>query len=208
MGLRFFPIFLCIAVFLPVYGYSQEAHLNEPGSGPILSRSAFAHGYRHGYEEGYHRGNMDINMGRTPREKKALGHEMNLGYSSGFGSKQSFAEGFHAGFQAGYSDGYTGLEFRAVKAVRALATDLPTTASSGDFDQGLGAGYHDGFVEIESSLEPTSRAASTLDFEAVSCNPRFHDPAAGFCDGYRRGFALGHADALNLDREYVLEASK
>lgn len=196
-------VFVCS--FLGVSGYPQEAHLTEAGSAPILARSAFAHGYRHGYEDGYHAGNIDANMGRQP-QARIKPHEGNLGYLPQFGSRKSFQDGFHAGFQAGYLDGFGGNDFRVVDDARALAADLdsPSSASpdpAGDFDHGLGSGYRDGFAKAQSSAS----WPATLDFLNVSCN----SPRDGtFCEGYRRGFALGRVDALAIRRAYILEASK
>lgn len=198
----FFPI-LFLPLFVSSSGDSQEAHLTEAGSAPILARSAFAHGYRHGYEQGYHFGNIDANMGRQAQLKKA--HDVNMAYSSQFGSRQSFEEGFRAGLKAGYHDGYAGSEFRAVNTVSSLATDLGADSSSGDpsgdFDRGLGSGYREGFAQGETS--PSSPA--TLDFLSVRCSS---SRPGVFCEGYRRGFVLGRVDALTLRREYILEASK
>ncbi|HLW54397.1 MAG TPA: hypothetical protein VKW06_16290 [Candidatus Angelobacter sp.] len=183
---------------------AQDLHTSEDGTASILSRSAFAHGYRHGYEEGYHFGNIDANMGRRADVKKK--HEDGLGYSPKFGTRQSFEEGFHAGLQAGYYDGYAGNDFRAVDAVRALALDLESAPAgpSGDFDHGLGSGYRDGFDHSQPSSVVLFALPASLDFLTVNCSST-HDI---FCEGYRRGFALGRADALTLHREDILEASK
>lgn len=203
---RFLPFFLAVALLrLPVC--AQEAHLTEAGSAPILSRSAFAHGYRHGYEEGYHLGNLDVNLARPPRTKKPAGRETTFGYSPRFGSRESFVDGFQAGLQAGYFDGYSGLEFRVVNATRTLAAHLNDGSrvdTTGGFDQGLGAGYRDGFAQGER----TPKIPAGLDFESVICAPAYASQDGGFCDGYRRGFALGRVDALTLHQEYILEASK
>lgn len=201
---RFLEI-VFISSLLSVSGHPQETHLTETGSAPILTRSAFAHGYRHGYEHGYHMGNIDANMGRQAQTKMKL-HEGPLGYLPQFGSRKSFQDGFHAGFQAGYLDGFAGNDFRVVGDARALAADLDSPASasadpSGDFDHGLGSGYRDGFARGQSS--PSWPA--TLDFLNVSCSS---SRAGTFCEGYRRGFALGRVDALTLRRAYILEASK
>lgn len=190
-------------------------HLNEPGSGVLLSRSSFAHGYRHGYEEGYHIGNLDINMGRTARtaDKKHLhGVKISTGYSSSFGAQASFEAGFQAGLKAGYHDGYQGQSFRAVVAARALSLNLEreSTASDGSnasFDQGLAAGYEEGFRRGEAS----SPGQAQLDFHQVDCPDSRPDSAqqASYCGGYRRGFVMGHTDALALRPGFVyLEASK
>jgi hypothetical protein len=200
----FLPVLLVTALLT---ANSQDVHLKEPGSALMLARSTFAHGYLHGYEEGYHRGNLDVNMARPAHSRRRQFHDIAMGYSPRFGSRQSFEDGFQAGFQAGYWDGYAGRQFRVVDAVRALAANMDATDASAhpaDFDRGVAAGYHDGFAQGESS--PKAQAA--LDFESVSCAPRFQSSPTGFCEGYRRGFALGRVDALTLHREDILEASK
>jgi hypothetical protein len=213
LSLRVFVVALCLAS----PGYAQEVHLQEAGSGPMLSRSAFAHGYRHGYEEGYHLGNLDINMGRPPRSRQKAqfrGVKFKPGYSSSFGSKSSFEDGFNAGIVAGYDDGYAGQPFRAVDALRLAATAMaastsPQDPSSANFDQGVAAGYRDGHQQ-EGSATPES-----LDFRKVVCvrsepDKEQNPPAAGsYCEGYQRGYILGQADALALRGASVfLEASK
>jgi len=196
-------IILLIAIVLDLALAAQESHLVEPGSAPILTRSSFAHGYRHGYEAGYHQGNIDANMGRQPQTKKL--RVANTGYLPQFGPRQLFEEGFRLGLEAGYHDGYSGNDFRAVEAMRALATNVePATApadSPGDFDHGVSSGYRDGFAHAQGSHNSTA----TLDYSTVGCDASRPDV---FCDGYRRGFVLGRVDALTLRREYILEASK
>ena len=213
--LPFLPLcFLTICTVVPAL--CQEAHLSEPGSGVIYSRSAFVHGYRHGYEEGYHLGNLDINMSRLARTKKSHFSGRSLGYSPDFGPKKLFEAGFHAGVAAGYCDGYTGRVFRAVDSVRAIAVALDQALPSAEqkessFDQGLAGGYRDGFDRKDPAGPPTE----ILDFRNISCAQRSGEGAddsgdpGGYCEGYRRGFFLGHADALVVisDRA-ALEASK
>jgi hypothetical protein len=200
-------------------GWAQDVHLNEAGSGAILSRSAFAHGYRHGYEEGYHLGNVDINMGRSPRsQQKGQFHGLKLksSYMSSFGPKRSFDDGFAAGLRAGYADGYFGRTFRAVESLRLVAAEITSTAPPEDpggihFDQGLTAGYQDGWQQgatSQSSAEP-------MDMRHANCGPvhpdKDHDRPAQdtYCEGYRRGYVLGRTDILVLRRDSIfLEASK
>lgn len=207
------PICLLTLCFLPAQ--SQETHLGEQGSGAIFSRSAFAHGYRHGYEEGYHLGNIDANMGRLARTKKSQLHGLSLNYSSEFGSKKSFEEGFRAGVLPGYGDGYSGRSFRAVESMRTIATSLEEESTAGDpasssFDQGLASGYHDGLQRRDAP----SQSPAPLDFHNVGCVPQAEKQndlpvQGGYCDGYRRGFVLGHEDALVLSPgQIALEASK
>jgi flagellar biosynthesis/type III secretory pathway protein FliH len=193
----------------------QESHLREAGSGPLLARSAFAHGYRHGYEEGYHIGNVDINMGRVARaadKKQFHGVKISTGYSSSFGPQASFDAGFQAGLKAGYHDGYEGRVFRAVRAARSLSADLDGEPPASDhsnayFDQGVASGYEKGFRQGEAS----AAAQAQIDFREVKCPESGpNSPAqAAYCGGYRRGFVLGHTDALALRPDFAsLEASK
>jgi len=204
-----------LSLCLTLLAHSQETHLSEQGSSAIFARSAFAHGYRHGYEEGYHLGNIDINMVRPFRSKKNQFHRLSLGYSAGFGDKKLFEEGFAAGVRAGYRDGYAGASFRAVDSLRAIAVDLdsgsPADPTRTYFDRGLVSGYHDGFGHGES----TGATGSSPDFRNVGCTPTGSERPEDFsqdesyCEGYRRGFVLGYADALALasGSRHTLEAS-
>ena len=79
------------------------------------------------------------------------------------------------------------------------------------FDDGFFSGYNEGFDRGGSDQSSTAQ----VDFHFVGCT-NFHptsqrDPRAeeSFCDGYRRGFALGHTDGFLLRPESGrLEASK
>jgi len=206
-------LFLTASTALP--GASQESHFAEAGSGAVLARSAFAHGYRHGYEEGYHLGNMDVNMGRLARKKRDQFHGLNQGYSSQFGPKKSFEAGFEAGLRAGYSDGFTGRSFRAIGTMRQLARALeppsPADTSGAYFDQGVASGYGDGFHRGATAppLDPP------LDAAAIACvvfhplKPQDTAAEGSYCEGYRRGYVIGHNDALVLGVERpALEAVK
>lgn len=195
---------------------AQERHFQENGTAVILERSAFAHGYRHGYEQGYHHGNIDANMARPPRKKMSQFKGLPLGFDSSFGSKKSFELGFSAGLQAGYGDGYAGRVFRAVSQLRDAGSALergPALDDPGNsyFDKGMAAGYRDGFDRGAS--DPSGPHA--LDWHAVPCaqfaSPNQSDSPGGhsYCEGYGRGFILGHSDALALLPEgRLLEASK
>jgi hypothetical protein len=195
---------------------SQDTHLHEAGSAAVLVHSTFAHGYRHGYEEGYHVGNNDINMGHMPRNRMGELRGVKTGYSPEFGSHRVFDIGFRAGLKAGYSDGYLGRTFRAVDNLRAVAASLDASPSPADphhtyFDQGFFSGYNDGFERGGSDHSSTAQ----IDFDLVGCSqlrqtPKGEFPAQGsYCEGYRRGFALGHADGFVLRPDAArLEASK
>jgi hypothetical protein len=193
----------------------KDPHLREPGLAVVLSHSAFAHGYRHGYEEGYHIGNTDISVGTVRRCKLKDIHGLKLGYSSQFGLRAVFEKGFQAGLKVGYRDGYSGHAFRAIGSLRALAVSLEEAESPADakfayFDQGFFSGYNDGLAHGG----PAQPAVAQIDFHFVSCanfRPAKQPdlPAEkSYCEGYRRGFALGHADSFVLGDASRLEASK
>lgn len=216
MMVRFLlPLFLAAAA-AAAQTPAEEPHFHEAGSAALVAHSTFAHGYRHGYEEGYHVGNTDINMGRAPRAKPAELHGLKTGYSSEFGPPKVFAKGFHAGLTAGYLDGYAGRTFRAVDTLRAVADSLDDSPSPIDpnhtyFDQGFLSGYDDGFARAGFDHSSTG----PVDFHGVGCTElpsasQQSFPAQGsYCEGYRRGFALGHGDGYVLRPEGArMEASK
>jgi hypothetical protein len=192
---------------------SQDLHLSESGSAAVLSHSAFAHGYRHGYEEGYHVGNVDVSVGSSQRRKLKDFHGLKLGYSSQFGSRKLFEHGFVAGLKAGYGDGYSGRLLRVVDTLRLVSASLEDTRSATDpsfahFDDGFFSGYNEGFDRGGSDLSSTAQ----VDFRLVGCTNLQKQHLSGevsYCEGYRRGFALGHADGFLLRPEGGrLEASK
>src|SRR5262249_19151006 len=162
---------------------------NEPGSGAVMTRSAFAHGYRHGYEEGYHHGNVDANMGRPPQVKLDKLRGLKMGYDSSFGLQKSFESGFRAGLQAGYGDGFARRSLRAVPSCRELGKALDSAPGTNDpsgtyFDQGVASGYSDGF---ERTVANPSSAGQSL--ESVPC-ARFRPAREGdavaqtsYCEG-------------------------
>ena len=193
---------------------SQDLHLNESGSAVVLSHSAFAHGYRHGYEEGYHVGNADVSLGSAQRRKIKDFRSLKLGYAKQFGPRNVFERGFVAGLKAGYGDGYSGRIFRAVDTLRSVSAFLEDKRSAADirfthFDEGFVSGYNEGFDR--GGTDPSSTAQ--VNFQVVSCanfQKQQNRPVEdSYCEGYRRGFALGHADGFLLRPESGrLEASK
>lgn len=196
---------------------AAENHSQEPGTGALLARSAFAHGYRHGYEAGYHEGNIDINMARKPRTTFKQFKGLPLGYEHEFGPKKSFELGFALGLEAGYGDGYAGRMFRAIDSLRMIGDGLPAKPGKHDrddvfFDRGITLGYQDGFAA--SHLSARTSEALPVEPQSVPCS--FHPSekkeagvASSYCDGYRRGFVLGHLDGLDqAPGEGLLEASK
>jgi hypothetical protein len=207
-------LILFLAAGVAVTARSQDLHLSESGSAIVLSHSAFAHGYRHGYEEGYHIGNTDVSLGSSQRHKSNDFHGLKLGYSAQFGSRKVFERGFKAGLKAGYGDGYSGRIFRAVDTLRSVSASLedPHSATNlqfAHFDDGFVSGYDEGFDRGGSDQSSTSQ----VDFHFVGCaNYQKQQDLSGedsYCEGYRRGFALGHADGFLLRPEGArLEASK
>jgi hypothetical protein len=206
---------LFIAAGVAVTARPQDLHLSESGSSVVLSHSAFAHGYRHGYEEGYHVGNADVSLGSLQRRKLKDLHGLKLGYSPQFGSRNVFERGFAAGLKAGYGDGYSGRLFRAVDTLRSVSASLEDTHSAtgrqfAHFDDGFVSGYNEGFDRGGS--DPSSTAQVDFHFVGCASNSQKQHNVPGedsYCEGYRRGFALGHADGFLLRPEGGrLEASK
>jgi hypothetical protein len=205
-------LILFLAAGVAITGRSQDLHLSESGSAVVLSHSAFAHGYRHGYEEGYHVGNADVSLGSSQRHKIKDFHGLKLGYSSQFGPRHLFERGFAAGLKAGYGDGYSGRLFRAVDTLRSVSASLEITQPATGFthfDEGFLSGYNEGFDRGGSDQSSTAQ----VDFHFVGCAnyQKQHNLSDenSYCEGYRRGFALGHADGFLLRPEGVrLEASK
>lgn len=207
---------LFLAAGVAVTARSQDAHLSESGSSAVLSHSAFAHGYRHGYEQGYHLGNADVSLGSPQRRKIKDFRALKVGYSPQFGSRNVFERGFVAGLKAGYGDGYSGRLFRAVDMLRSVSASLEDTHSATDlrfsrFDEGFLSGYNEGFDRGGSDQSSTAQ----VDFHFVGCanfqteKQRDLPSEASYCEGYRRGFAVGHADGFLLRPEGGrLEASK
>jgi hypothetical protein len=125
-----------------------------------------------------------------------------------------FERGFVAGLKAGYGDGYSGRLFRAVDTLRSVSASLEDTQSTTDlrfthFDEGFLSGYNEGFDRGGSDQSSTAQ----VDFHFVGCaNFQKQQNLSGeesYCEGYRRGFALGHADGFLLRPDGGrLEASK
>lgn len=207
---------LFLAAGFAISARGQDLHLSESGSAVVLSHSAFAHGYRHGYEEGFHAGNADISLGTSQRVKIKDFRGLKLGYSPQFGPRDAFEGGFQAGLKAGYGDGYSGRLFRAVDTLRSVAVSLEDAQSTSDprfmhFDEGFFSGYKEGFDR--GGTDQSSSAQ--VDFHFVGCtNFRMAKQSElpredSYCEGYRRGFALGHGDGFFLRPEGGrLEASK
>lgn len=212
----FFPLLFLILSSYPIAQTAgRELHFCEAGSGAILMRSAFAHGYRHGYEEGYHLGNIDINMGRRPHTRLSQLHDLSSHYSAVFGSRKSFEAGFQQGVRAGYMDGFTGRVFRGLENLRLTAMALnqdPAPADPGNvyFDLGFSTGYDQGLDKARKDGPQIERVdVSTLDCSDAFSGQRIDEAVkATFCEGYRRGFVLGHADGIILGPNAMVVASR
>ncbi|HYX52432.1 MAG TPA: hypothetical protein VE783_03210 [Candidatus Limnocylindrales bacterium] len=188
--------FLAVPLMI-VRAADRDPHIQEKGSGIIISQSCFAHGYRHGYEEGFHYGNLDVNMARPQRTRWRQFRELRSHYSNEFGSRTSFDAGFKAGAIAGYVDGYRGNGFRAIEELSRLGAEK--SAPSVDFDSGIAAGYQAGLAQT-----PTKEEA-----KAPCSTPEDRKHAEPFCDGYQRGLVLGKSDRVALSGSAaVLEASR
>lgn len=201
-------LFLICANLASAQSTANDSHLREAGSGAIFMRSAFAHGYRHGYEEGYHLGNIDVNMSRQPRTKASQFHGVASRYSPDCGPRKSFEAGFQEGLRVGYTDGFVGRPFRAIENLRFIAMALDQSPASTDpsnvyFDQGFSTGYDAGLDHARK----VGAEGANLNVRLIGCTP-FHpskhqDIAAegSFCDGYHRGYVLGHSDGMVLTPE-------
>jgi hypothetical protein len=208
-------LLLVLANLCAAQSKTVDPHLREEGSGAIFARSAFAHGYRHGYEEGYHAGNIDVNMSRLPRTKLSQFHGVSSRYTAECGPRKSFEAGFEEGLKAGYNDGFVGRPFRAIENLRFLALALDPSPVATDpanlyFDQGFSTGYDHG---LDHAQKAGSEAAN-LNLRLIGCaqfHPGKHQDIAAegsFCDGYRRGYVLGHADGIVLAHEAMALAAR
>ena len=120
------------------------------------------------------------------------------------------------GLKPGYTDGFSGRIYRAASLLRFASDGLSAEAAITDpknlyFDQGVSAGYGDGLDRGQKD----GSAKDNVELAMVGCSNfqpvRTQDlPAQGsFCEGYRRGYLLGHSDGFALRPEHVaLQASK
>ena len=99
--------------------FAQDRHYGTNPDASLFARSAFAHGYVHGYEEGFHAGDLDLQLGRDPRNPASLpGYKRwSAAYGKSRGSRESFHAGFQDGFIAGYSDAVRLQPYRALEGL-------------------------------------------------------------------------------------------
>jgi hypothetical protein len=99
----------------------------------------------------------------------------------------------------------------SLRAVAALLDDsqLPPGSKFASFDQGFFSGYNEGLER-----GGAGHASAEIDFRTVECSASSTKSGGAsdqesYCEGYRRGFALGHADGFAQRTESTpLEASK
>ena len=157
----------------------------------------------HGYEEGFHSGDLDVQLGRSPRDPSSLDpyRHPTAEYHPQFGPKPSFKDGFHDGFLAGYSDAVHMQPFRAVKSLREAASGLASDVKEPrEFDKGFREGYEHG------RLQGAGDARDSAAMDPIS-PPCLGLPTA-YCDGYARAFNMGYIDGyenLKLSRGQNLQ---
>jgi len=168
---------------------AQERHLGNDSSSTLFSESPFAHGYIHGYELGFHFGDLDLQMGREPRDPLQIAEYKREGFRDHFGRKNSYKTGYQAGFRAGYSDATHELPFRAIVNLRQASEGLKERSVVQLFDEGFQDGYHHGTHQGAED----GRAAT----DANPINPPCLGLAEEYCSGFARGFAIGYGDGFN-----------
>ncbi len=179
-----FSLTLCTTILA-----AQEHHLGNDSASTLFAESPFAHGYIHGYEEGFHFGDLDLQLGRDPRDPALIAEYKHDGFQSRFGSKNSYKAGYKDGFRAGYSDATHELPFRAIVNLRRASEGLKTKGLVQLFDTGFREGYDHG-----------RRKGGEDGRAAASANP-INPPCLGlsddYCSGFARGFVIGYEDGFN-----------
>jgi hypothetical protein len=185
---------------------AADMHLEDARAAALFLKSTFAHGYMHGYELGYRVADTDVHMGRAARkevERARAVRKAHSGYERGFGRRAEFIRGYRQGLRVGYADSYHGHPFRALAAARALAAGLQPQEGappSRTFDAGFIRGYGEG---ISSGLSAV-RVGAPFEPQLQECGsaPRSRNAAHSeeYCDGLRRGYALGYSDGYAEQR--------
>lgn len=179
-------------------------HFSVDPAAPIYRQSSFLHGYAHGYEIGFHHGDLDLHMGREPRDPKSVKSfkDGKKTFQSGFGSRDTFVKGYQQGFRVGYTDAYNRRQFRAAKEARYLTQQFRDSglasanlASPTEFDKGVAEGYKSGLAaglgdaRISNPFKP-----------GVPACPKPTDSTT-FCRGHGLGYELGYSDGYNNQRK-------
>ena len=118
---RLWPAVAALLFLLSICARAEtpDPHYASPRIAPLVRQSAFVHGYLHGYEEGFSIADLDLQMGRAPRNPgKMREARAAFRYRSEFGPRGSFEAGFHQGLRVGYADGMAGRAFRAVDQIQ------------------------------------------------------------------------------------------
>jgi hypothetical protein len=168
--------------------FAQERHLGTSPAADLFARSAFAHGYMHGYEEGFHGGDLDVQLGREPRNPASLPGFKKLDcYQKDFGPHAQFKAGYEDGFRAGYSDAVRFQPFRAAGSLKEAAQGLTNVKRDrAAFDDGFRQGYEAGRQQGASD----GRDAA-LDNPIV---PPCLGLPADYCEAFHRAFVVGYGD--------------
>jgi flagellar biosynthesis/type III secretory pathway protein FliH len=172
---------------------AQERHLGKSPGADLFTRSSFAHGYMHGYEEGFHGGDLDVQLGRDPRDPASLATYKKIDcYQKDFGPREPFKVGFEDGFRAGYSDAVRLRPFSAVASLKEAAQGLSEAKTKKDlvaFDDGFREGYKRG------------RHQGASDGRDAAENNPIVPPCLGlpdeYCEGFHRAFVVGYADGYS-----------
>ena len=171
--------------------FAQDRHYGANPDGTLFSRSAFAHGYVHGYGEGFHGGDLDLQLGREPRNPASLPAFKRWAAQAGKGpgSRNAFRSGYEDGFRAGYSDATRLQSYRAFEALKDAAEGLSTaTKKDSEFDKGFGEGYRHG------RLQGASDGRDSAAFDPIT--PPCLGLPEDYCDGFARAFKIGYGDGF------------
>lgn len=188
---RFAFVFLVLAFGASMcWSQAADSHVTDNPAQVVYILSPFAHGYAHGYEQGFHLADEDFqtgSFGHDPRRMEDFHRP--IGYASKFGDRGEFERGYHAGFLSGYNDGIRGRSFREIGEMERIATGLTAKKNIPDsaFDLGLRVGY---------TSARQHGAGAMIEVDQVSCGvSKSSWKHADYCNGFRRGFQLGAADA-------------
>jgi hypothetical protein len=182
----------CCALVTGVLFAEDEcaAHARDAAA-PLLTRSAFAHGYLHGYEEGFHAADQDIHTGHTYMLVRAPERKMRTAYKRQFGDRELYLAGFREGARAGYDDSISGRAFRAIGELRTASASLNPSPHDHSFDRAFADGYFAGRSFGRSDAQPLT----DFNFVGAICRASKRAPnGADYCDAYARGYRVGYGD--------------
>ena len=182
----------------------QDLHLVRDPAHGLFTSSSFAHGYLHGYEMGVHDGDLDLQLAHARQDTKKM-RDFGLAkrqYQKSFGDRAMFIKGYEYGFQVGYTDAMDGLQFRAIKNLQALATDLPEIEPKAApiLNEALTHGYLDG---VNSGLKDGRAMDADYRPDGSDCELalRFQQaPAKFYCSAYSLGYRMGYSDGFHNQR--------